>query len=177
MKQATFITGNDQKAALFAEYMGQNIPHKKLDLDEIQSLDLKEVVEHKVKQAFQITNGPVLVEDVALELTALNGLPGPFVKWFEQALGLENICRLLDNYQDRSAKVKICFGYFDGKSLRFFEGEVKGKISNEVREGPSNFGWNPIFISDGSSKTYAESGENFREATVFPQIKEFLLKS
>ncbi|HET9721936.1 MAG TPA: non-canonical purine NTP pyrophosphatase [Candidatus Saccharimonadales bacterium] len=176
----TFITSNQHKADLFAEYMGRDIQHKKLDLDEIQSLQLREVVEHKVKEAFAVIKEPTLVEDVALTLNVLKGLPGPFVKWFEKTIGLEGICRLLDNYSDRGAKVSVCYGYFDGNNLHFFEGEVEGTITTDVRKGPSGFGWNPIFQPNGYDKTYAEMTENeqaragLRATTVYPRLKEFL---
>jgi inosine/xanthosine triphosphate pyrophosphatase family protein len=45
--------------------------HEKIELDEIQSLDLGEVVEHKVRQAYEIAKKPILVEDTALEFLAL----------------------------------------------------------------------------------------------------------
>ena len=47
----------------------------KLDLDEIQSLDLREIVEHKVRQAYEKCGKPVLVENASLEFTALGRLP------------------------------------------------------------------------------------------------------
>jgi len=61
----------------------------KIDLDELQSLDLRVIVEHKVRQAYEKVGGPVLVEDVSLEFLALGRIPGPFIKFFEQEIGLE----------------------------------------------------------------------------------------
>ena len=63
--------------------------HEKIDTDEIQSLDLDEVVEHKVRQAYAIAKKPILVEDTALEFSALGKLPGTFIKYFVQELGQE----------------------------------------------------------------------------------------
>jgi len=45
--------------------------HEKIDLEEIQSLDLREIVEHKVRQAYDVVKKPVLVEDTSLRFTAL----------------------------------------------------------------------------------------------------------
>ncbi len=53
MQSITFITGNQKKADYLAKYLGFPIEHQKIDLDEIQSLDLREIVEHKVKQAYE----------------------------------------------------------------------------------------------------------------------------
>ena len=51
-KEIIYITGNQKKAEYFASYIGHPISHLKVDLDEIQSLDLKKIVEHKVRQAY-----------------------------------------------------------------------------------------------------------------------------
>ena len=82
MQSITFITGNQKKADYLARYLGFPIEHIKLDLDEIQSLELQEIVEHKVKQAYAKIKKPVIVEDASLEFTALGRLPGPFIKFF-----------------------------------------------------------------------------------------------
>mgnify|MGYP003619857813 CR=1 FL=1 len=46
-----FITGNQDKADYLARILGIELQHQKLDLDEIQSTSLEEIVEHKVRQA------------------------------------------------------------------------------------------------------------------------------
>lgn len=86
MQPITFITGNQKKADYLAKYLGFPVEHKKIDLDEIQSLDLAEIIEHKVKQAYEIVKTPVIVEDVSLEFSALGRLPGPFIKFFEREI-------------------------------------------------------------------------------------------
>ena len=120
MKQITFITGNQKKADYLEKYLGFPIAHTKLDLDEIQSLDIREVVEHKVKQAYAILGSPVLVEDSGIEFCALGKLPGTFTKFFLEELSSETLCSLLDN-KDRSAIARCVFAYFDGEKLEFFE--------------------------------------------------------
>lgn len=60
--------------------------HEKIELDEIQSLDLGEIVEHKVEQAYEKAQRPILVEDTALEFCALGKLPGTFIRFFVQEL-------------------------------------------------------------------------------------------
>lgn len=75
MHLVTFITGNQNKADYLAKYLGFPVAHQKIHLDELQSLSLREIVEHKVKQAYDIIKKPVLVEDVSLEFSALGRLP------------------------------------------------------------------------------------------------------
>lgn len=77
-----YVTGNANKAKYFSKMVGMNIPHKKADVDEMQSLDLTEIVEHKVKAAYRNLNVPVIVEDTRLTFHALGKLPGSFVKFF-----------------------------------------------------------------------------------------------
>src|SRR3989338_11344497 len=89
MKNITFITGNQNKADYLARYLGFPAYHKKLDLDELQSLDLKEIVEHKVRQAYEKIKSHVIVEDVSLEFEALGGLPGPFIRFFVEKMPFE----------------------------------------------------------------------------------------
>ena len=174
----TFITGNEHKARILEQYLDYPVKHRKVDLDELQSLDLHKITEHKVKQAFDIIKSPVLVEDVGLIFDAWGDLPGPLIRWFVDGLGLEKICRLLDNSPNRSATAMITFAYYDGKEMKFFDGEVRGEIADMPRG--QDFGWNPIFIPDGSSETYAEMDERgrlakgLRTTTVFPQLKAYL---
>jgi len=127
-KEITFITGNQHKADKLAQYLDFPIKHTKLDLDEIQSLDLEEIVEHKVRQAYAIIKGPALVEDTSLEFKALNGLPGPFIKFFVENMPFEDICQLPLN-NTREAMAKSMFGYYDGKKLKIFTGSLKGQVA------------------------------------------------
>ena len=116
IKNITFITGNQHKADTLARVLGLPLRHQAVDLTEIQSTSLEEIVEHKVRQAYMVAKCPVLVEDVALGFTALGGLPGPFIKFFVEAPnGLEKLCRMLDGFDDRSAVVACVFGYYDGE--------------------------------------------------------------
>ena len=151
----TFITGNASKAEQLARHLEFPVEHKKLDIPEIQSLDLKEVAEHKAKEAYKQIQGPVLVEDTSLVFHALGKLPGPLIKWFLEQLDNEGLCRLLDGYKDRAALAKVCFCFYDGDALRIFEGKMKGSIANSPR-GERGFGWDSIFIPEGKTKTWGE---------------------
>lgn len=99
----TFITGNPAKAEQLSGHLEFPVEHKKLDIPEVQSLDLKEIAEYKAREAYQQVQRPVLVEDTSLIFNALGNLPGPLIKWFLEELDNEGLCRLLDNYRDRSA--------------------------------------------------------------------------
>lgn len=153
----TFITGNQNKADYLAKLLDIPLEHVKIDLDEIQSVSLEEIVTHKVKQAYNIAKRPVLVEDVALSFTALGGLPGPFVKFFvESEDGLEHLCRMLDSFEDRSATAECVFGYYDGQHLELMRGGIEGAIAKHP-QGEGGFGWDKIFCPVGhNGQTRAE---------------------
>lgn len=155
MKKITFITGNINKLKQLQHYLDYSMDHKKLDLVEIQSLDPHEIVEAKVKEAYRIVKSPVLVEDVSLTFNALGNLPGPLIKWFLKELNTEGLCQLLNGYSNRKATAYVLYGYYDGKNLKFFDGQWEGTIAKHPK-GEYSFGWNPIFIPKGYKKTWAE---------------------
>lgn len=164
MTNVTFITGNQNKADYLAKLLEIQIDHQKVDLDELQSLDLHEIVEHKVRQAYAAVGSPVLVEDVSLEFTALGTLPGPFIKFFIDSAGDEACCRLLDSFDDRTATIRCTFGYYDGKKVEFFDSVMGGSISKEPR-GENGYGFDRIFINEGYEVTRAEMTPEENEQT------------
>ncbi|MDO8451804.1 MAG: non-canonical purine NTP pyrophosphatase [bacterium] len=155
MQKLTFITGNAAKAKYLSNYFHLPVEHMKLDLQEIQSLDLKEVVEDKARRAYEIVKSPVIVEDVSLVFTGMKKLPGPLIKWFLETLGNEGLCRLLDGSDDRSALAEVEYAICDESGVHTFRGAVEGMIAQSPK-GETNFGWDPIFTPKGHSKTWAE---------------------
>jgi non-canonical purine NTP pyrophosphatase (RdgB/HAM1 family) len=173
----TLITGNQGKADQLAKWLGLPVEHVKLDLDELQSLDSKAILDHKVRQAYDQINSPALVDDVDLHCKALHGLPGPLIKWFiQEDVGL--LCRMLDSFDDRSATVYVRYALHDGKETHFFEGAVSGHISDKPR-GDGGFGWDAIFIPEGLTQTRAEQNEvdysaSSPRAKAIKPLKKFL---
>lgn len=149
-----FITGNMGKLKWTKRYIKYPMTHQKLPVTEIQSLDMEEVVTHKVKEAYKLLKKPVMIEDTSLTFHALGKLPGTLIKWFLDELGNKGLCDLLTN-KERSATATVIYGFYDGKTLKICKGETKGKISNEPK-GKNGFGWDPIFIPDGQTKTHGE---------------------
>lgn len=135
------------------------VAHHKLDLDELQTLDLRQVAEHKVRQAYDMLKRPVLVEDVALTFTAMGRLPGTFVKWFLEEIGNEGLCKLADGLEHRKVIASICYAFYDGTKVHFFENHVDGLVP-AAPQGDKGWGWDPIFQPNGSDKTYGEMTES-----------------
>jgi non-canonical purine NTP pyrophosphatase (RdgB/HAM1 family) len=159
-----FITSNKNKLKQVQDHLKHPIEHIDIDLTEIQSLDPIMIVEHKAKEAYKLVKKPVLVEDTSVIFNALGKLPGPFIKWFYDEIGLDGMCRLLDSYEDRSALAWILFAYYDGVELHIFDAKQSGMITDKPR-GEHGFGWNPIFLPNGETKTYAEMSEGEKHST------------
>ncbi len=164
MKPITFITSNENKLKQVKIHLSYPVEHISLELDEIQSLDPYKIAEHKAKEAYKKINKPVLIEDTSLIFNALGKLPGPFIKFFTDGLGLEGLCRVLDSYDDRSALAWIIFAYYDGHDLHIFDAKQKGTITEHPR-GENGFGWNPVFVPNGGTKTYAEMTDEEKKET------------
>lgn len=160
----TFISGNQAKINYLSRFLTHPFLTQKIDLPEIQSLDLKEVVVLKAQEAFARIGAPVLVEDTALTFTGLGLLPGPLVKWFYQSLGNDGLCSLYHKYEHNSATATVMFCLYDGETYSYFTNSARGIIS-DVPRGDKGFGWDPIFIPHGFSKTWAEMSEDDKEAT------------
>lgn len=169
-----FATGNHQKLKEFEAILGIKLNHSDLDLDEIQSVDVEEVAIHKAKQVYELLKEPVIVEDTGLYFEELNGLPGALIKFFVKKLTLEQICSLVK--ENRKAKAITCIAFFDGVNLKTFKGETRGEIAIEPR-GINGFGWDPIFIPEGYSQTFAEISSEEKEYKFMRKEAIKLLKS
>lgn len=149
-----YLTGNEHKAKFLEKLLGLPLEHAKVSLDEIQSPDPREVIEHKVRQAYDILKRPVLVEDTCMGFDALGGLPGTFIKFFiEQDGGAEKLCRMCDGLESRRATATVTFGYYDGERLEFFQGSIGGEIAKSPGKLINGFGWDVVFIPDGYNGT------------------------
>jgi non-canonical purine NTP pyrophosphatase (RdgB/HAM1 family) len=149
-----FVTSSQDKISEVRRILRGPVENIDVDLAEPQAVDLEEVVKAKAEQAFGLVRAPVMVEDSGLFIDAWNGLPGALIKWFVQRTGVEGICVMMHEFANRSATARTMIGYHDG-ALRLFEGAIKGHITTLPR-GSAGFGFDSIFVPEGSDKTYAE---------------------
>src|SRR4030042_2086542 len=97
------VTTSKHKLSEINQILGTNHQVSRINIAEIQSLDLDEVITQKAKDAYKIIKKPVLVEDIRFEIDALNGLPGTFIKFFLKTLGTEGTVALVSKKKtDRS---------------------------------------------------------------------------
>ncbi len=151
----TFVTGNPDKLAEARRLCGHELAAAELDLPEIQSLDLATVLEAKAEEAYRRLGRPIVVEETGLELRALNGFPGPLVKWMLAAIGADGIARTALAAGDGGARARCMLLYRDGRWRRRAEGVTSGRLVLPPR-GSAGFGWDPVFQPDGEGRTYGE---------------------
>jgi non-canonical purine NTP pyrophosphatase (RdgB/HAM1 family) len=173
-----FITGNKGKLAEVQSILG-DVEALDIDLPEIQSLDAHEIIKAKLSEAQKNHSGEFIVEDTSLYLKALNGLPGPLIKWFMKTVGNDGLYKMAEAFGDSTAEAKTIIGYSDQQGqVSFFEGNIAGTIVSPKGEG---FGWDPIFQPEGYSKTFGEltadekNSFSMRKIAV-EQLREYLEK-
>ncbi len=147
-----FITGNKGKYEEVKSILG-NVEQLEMDLPEIQSIDAHEIIRVKLLEAKKHGKGEYIVEDTSLYMDCLNGLPGPLIKWFLKTMGNDGLYKIADKMNDYRAEARTIVGYSSGNEIKFFEGSLKGKITEPKGTG---FGWDPIFRPDGFEKTFGE---------------------
>jgi len=150
-----FVTSNENKWREAQQILGRDLDRITIELPEIQAPTTMEVALEKAKVAYALLKRPVIVEDAGVELKALGGFPGPFIKFWEKLGGLESICRAADGLKDRRAEAVCALVAYDARGPQPFEGRAAGTIAPSPR-GTQGFGWDPVFIPEGDSRTWGE---------------------
>jgi XTP/dITP diphosphohydrolase len=126
---------------------------------------------------------PTFADDTGLVVEALQGEPGVRSARYAgpQRRDEDNIALLLKNLEgviNRKAHFKTIVTLVDGAQVHQFEGVVNGTILPE-RRGTGGFGYDPVFLPDGHSRTFAEmSGQEKNEishrAAAIKKLVDFL---
>lgn len=163
IRNLLLITGNKGKAAEFKkliDIVDLSFSYKSLDLPEIQSFELEEIGAFKTRSAFLLGKeiegfDAILTDDTGLFCKGLEGLPGPFIKWFLETIGPEGLYDLVKEKQKNiSAVCLLTLGLTREKRILHFKGTVEGEIVTS--RGKNGFGWDRIFRPKDCSQTYGE---------------------
>lgn len=166
MDTIIFATNNQNKVNEVRAVLGDifNIITLKeggIDIDIPEPHDTLEAnATEKSKTIFNLTNKNCFSEDTGLEVYALNGEPGvKSARYAGESRSFDdNIDKLLHNLKSVANKTAmfrtVISLILDGREY-FFEGVCPGKIIAE-RRGDNGFGYDPVFVPDGSDKTFAE---------------------
>ncbi|MFA5406511.1 MAG: non-canonical purine NTP pyrophosphatase [Candidatus Nanoarchaeia archaeon] len=154
-----YVTSGDQKFKEIKDLIPTNLVVKQLSTyyPEEQDMDLRVICSFGAKWLANQIGKKVIVDDMGLFIKSLNGLPGPFTKFFAKGIKPSGVLKLMEGINDRRASFKVCLGYCEPRSEPItFIAERKGIISNNVITGPYDYGFNSIFIPQGTSKCLAE---------------------
>lgn len=184
-----FATHNSNKVTEIRSLLGEDF--RIISLDEVGLFgDIPEpfnTIEanatEKSSVIFKLTGKDCFSEDTGLEVVSLDGDPGVHSARYAgiQKSASDNINLLLKNMQhvrNRQARFKTVISLFlKGKEFQF-EGICEGAVTCEPR-GKSGFGYDPVFIPDGSEKTFAEMDLNEKNqyshrAKAFKKLVSFL---
>jgi XTP/dITP diphosphohydrolase len=171
MHTLIFATNNKNKVAEIQSLVGPDfkiIPLSEagINIDIPEPHDtLRENAFEKANTIFSITQQNCFSEDTGLEITALNGAPG--VKSARYAgeggdfqANINKVLLNLNEIENRTAQFRtvICLLWQDANNelqTLYFEGICKGYIAHEMH-GEKGFGYDPIFIPEGSDKSFAQ---------------------
>lgn len=173
MKRLVFATNNAHKLEEVSAILG----------DKIELLSLKDIDCHTdIPETADTLEGNALLkssyifdnyhlncfaDDTGLEVEALHGAPGVYSARYAGGEGHDaqaNMLKLLremEGKENRKAQFRTAISLIlDGKQY-LFEGVIKGEIIKEKR-GNSGFGYDPIFVPEGYSQTFAELGNDIK---------------
>jgi XTP/dITP diphosphohydrolase len=170
-----FATNNQHKAeemryALRNKFEILTLKEAGIDIDVPEPHDsLEKNASEKSGTIYHLTKKNCFSEDTGLEVYALNGEPG--VKSARYAGDNKsfnaNIEKLLGNLAgnpNRKARFRAIISLIIDEKETLFEGICEGKIINE-KKGSLGFGYDPIFVPNGATKTFAEM--SFEEKNKF----------
>jgi len=161
MKTLYFITSNKGKlkeAKQSFSDLGIKIVQKNLGYPEIQADTLEEVAIFGANHLKNTLNQPYILEDAGLFIDTFAGFPGVYSAYVFYMIGLKGILKLMEDFEEnkRTAIFKSVYAYCEpGQKPEIFLGKCKGKISKKIT-GENGFGYDPIFIPEKNTKTFAE---------------------
>ena len=106
-------------------------------------------------------------DDTGLEVDALHGLPGVHTARYaypdrhDPEANMIKLLEALRENNDRNARFRTVIALIEKGKEHLFEGVVEGVIARE-KSGTQGFGYDPVFIPEGNSKTFAELGEDIK---------------
>ncbi len=171
MHTLIFATNNQNKVNEIQSLVGSDfsiiaLKEAGIDIDIPEPHEtLQENAAEKANTIFNLTNQNCFSEDTGLEIESLQGAPG--VKSARYAgegrdfqANIDKVLNCLADHNNRNAQFRtvICLIWGndqDGIQTYYFEGICKGHIATEMH-GEKGFGYDPIFIPEGATKSFAQ---------------------
>lgn len=169
MRKLVFATNNAHKLEEIRAILGNKV--EVLSLKDIQcDVDIPETADTlegnavlKAEYIYRHYGLDCFADDTGLEVEALNGAPGVYSARYAGGEGHDSEANMrkllaeLEGKTNRKAQFRTAICLIEGGAEHLFEGVVKGEIIEEKR-GASGFGYDPVFMPEGYTETFAEMG-------------------
>ncbi|MDD3194521.1 MAG: non-canonical purine NTP diphosphatase [Paludibacter sp.] len=172
MRKLVFATNNSHKLEEVSAVLG----------DQLDILSLKEIgCTEDIPETATTLEGNALLkaqhvynqygydcfaDDTGLEVEALEGRPGVYSARYagedqNAERNMEKLLHELEGSTNRRARFRTVVALIEGGNVRYFEGQIAGQIIGN-RKGSAGFGYDPVFVPDGYSQTFAELGSELK---------------
>lgn len=171
-KKFVFATNNAHKLEEVTAILGDKI--ELLSMKDIHChADIPEMADTlegnallKARYIFENYNMDCFADDTGLEVEALNGAPGVYSARYagdahNSEANMRKLLQDMEGIENRKAQFRTVFALIINGKEHLFEGIVKGEITKH-RCGSSGFGYDPVFIPEGYTQTYAEMGNTLK---------------
>lgn len=171
-KKFVFATNNAHKLEEVTAILGDKI--ELLSMKDIHChADIPETADTlegnallKARYIFENYNMDCFADDTGLEVEALNGAPGVYSARYagdahNSEANMRKLLQDMEGIENRKAQFRTVFALIINGKEHLFEGIVKGEITKR-RCGSSGFGYDPVFIPEGYTQTYAEMGNTLK---------------
>lgn len=171
-KKFVFATNNAHKLEEVTAILGDKI--ELLSMKDIHChADISETADTlegnallKARYIFENYNMDCFADDTGLEVEALNGAPGVYSARYagdahNSEANMRKLLQDMEGIENRKAQFRTVFALIINGKEHLFEGIVKGEITKH-RCGSSGFGYDPVFIPEGYTQTYAEMGNTLK---------------
>lgn len=169
--QVNFVTTNAYKFDIAEQSLQENGGHGltvvqyAIETPEIQDNSAENIAEYSAKWVASQIGGIAVASDVAFSISALNGFPGPFIKYANNWFTPEDVLRLMSGKEDRKAwftDVLACAT--PNGDCKTFTQVTEGKIVDAERPEPTKWTMDALFVPDGHALTLAEMDDSERDA-------------
>lgn len=173
MRKLVFATNNAHKLEEIRAILGEKV--EILSLKDIHcDTDIPETADTlegnaalKAEFIYKHYGLDCFADDTGLEVEALGGAPGVYSARYAGGEGhdseanMKKLLKELSGETNRKAQFRTAICLIEGGEEHLFEGVVKGEIIEEKR-GNSGFGYDPVFVPEGFSQTFAELGAEIK---------------
>ncbi|MEP6626916.1 MAG: RdgB/HAM1 family non-canonical purine NTP pyrophosphatase [Ginsengibacter sp.] len=184
MENIIFATNNLNKVLEVKSIIGDkfgilSLSEAGIDIDIPEPYDtIEENAIEKARVINELTKENCFSEDTGLEVEALNGEPGVKSARYsgnekDPEANINKVLDKLKDHENRRAQFKTVICLIINGKQNIFDGICKGAIIAQ-RKGQSGFGYDPVFVPDGSDKTFGEM--NMEEKNIFSHRKKAVEK-